>query len=97
MTTEYIFDNKAAKTQAFDEIVKILRDIDANPDNENYEIWVSGHSLGAAMASLVAFQLAGLEFERIRKPVKCVSFSSPLAGCEEFRAAFQVRTIWIVL
>jgi len=67
----------------------VLDDIDSKPENLNYEVWVSGHSLGASMASLVAFELAGTPFKRIRKAVKCATFSSPLTGCEEFRAAFQ--------
>ena len=91
MNEDYLYSNEKADEQAYDEIMSILRELDSQPENEGYGIMVGGHSLGGAMASVLALELAGTEFKRFQTPVQCVSFSSPLVGCREFRAAYQVR------
>ena len=57
---EYIFDNKKQDgCQVYDKIIS-----DVQPFVEKgYGIYVTGHSLGAAMASLLAFKLAGSKKE----------------------------------
>jgi len=52
-----------------------------------YKLYVTGHSLGAALSSLFAFQASARD--DIPKPVTCVSIASPYVGDGRFRKAFQ--------
>ncbi len=84
---EYIFNNKKAKgDQRYD---MILDDIKPFVE-DGYKIYVTGHSLGAALSSLLAFKLAGSDLPWIPKPVTCISFASPFAGTDGFRTAFTI-------
>jgi hypothetical protein len=84
---EYIFDNKRAKgDQRYD---MILNDIKPFVE-EGYKIYVTGHSLGAALASLLAFKLAGSDKSWIPKPITCISYASPFVGTDGFRTAFTL-------
>jgi len=55
-----------------------------------YKLYVTGHSLGAALATLFAFQAASLPDDVVPKPVSCFSFGGPYVGDETFRMAHQV-------
>jgi putative lipase involved disintegration of autophagic bodies len=55
-----------------------------------YMIYTTGHSLGGALCTLLAFELAGNDDERIPKPISCISFASPKVGNRKFANAFQV-------
>ena len=68
----------------------ILREIKAQLDvHPDYTIQVTGHSLGGALATLLAFCLA-CELDNIPNgPVTCVSFASPRVGNGNFGRAFQ--------
>lgn len=81
----YIFDNKLADgDQRYD---MILNDIKSFAE-QGYKIYVTGHSLGAALSSLLAFKLAGSGKDWIPKPITCISYASPLVGSSDFRTAF---------
>ena len=83
----YIFDNsRAAGDQRYD---MILDDIKPYVE-DGYKIYVTGHSLGGALSSLLAFKLAGSDKEWIPKPVTCISFASPFVGSSGFRTAFTL-------
>jgi hypothetical protein len=60
--------------------------IEANPE---YSLYTTGHSLGGALSTLFAFEVAA--DDRILKPVTCISIASPKVGNLAFRRAFQVR------
>lgn len=68
----------------------ILRQIKAQLETyPNYTIQVTGHSLGGALATLLAFCLA-CELENIPQgPITCISFASPRVGNGNFGRAFQ--------
>mmetsp|Transcript_1722 Transcript_1722/g.2662 ORF Transcript_1722/g.2662 Transcript_1722/m.2662 type:complete len:433 (+) Transcript_1722:160-1458(+) len=55
--------------------------------NPGYKLFVTGHSLGAALSSVFAF-MAATE-ESIPSPVTCVSIASPYVGGINFRKSFQ--------
>lgn len=81
----YIFNNKRADgDQRYDMILDDIRPF----VEEGYKIYVTGHSLGAALSSLLAFKLAGSQREWIPKPITCISYASPFNGSNGFRTAF---------
>mmetsp|Transcript_2442 Transcript_2442/g.3484 ORF Transcript_2442/g.3484 Transcript_2442/m.3484 type:complete len:436 (+) Transcript_2442:154-1461(+) len=81
----YIFNNKKADgDQRFD---MILDDIKPFVE-DGYKIYVTGHSLGGALSSLLAFKLAGSNKSWIPKPISCISFASPFNGTAGFQKAF---------
>jgi hypothetical protein len=67
----------------YDEIVEDIKPLlQANP---GYKLYVTGHSLGGALAGIAAFRLACEE--DIPKPVTCISFASPRVGDYGYREA----------
>ena len=54
-----------------------------------YSIAITGHSLGGALATLLAFELGARGDPRIHEPITCVSFASPRVGNLSFAIAFQ--------
>jgi hypothetical protein len=86
----YVFSLTADKTdnsefRKYDEILKDVKGL--LKKNPTYKLYVTGHSLGAALANLVAFYLAC--DPEIPKPVTCINFASPRLGDSNFFAATQ--------
>jgi predicted lipase len=54
-------------------------------ENPDFEVYVTGHSLGAALSTLCGFELA----HEIENPVTVVSFASPRVGNRKWKAAFD--------
>jgi Lipase (class 3) len=54
-----------------------------------YKLYITGHSLGGALATLFALEVAALRDSSIVKPVTCISIASPKVGNMSFRRAFQ--------
>eukprot|EP00548_Thalassiothrix_antarctica_P004539 CAMPEP_0194137896 /NCGR_PEP_ID=MMETSP0152-20130528/7731_1 /TAXON_ID=1049557 /ORGANISM="Thalassiothrix antarctica, Strain L6-D1" /LENGTH=76 /DNA_ID=CAMNT_0038835097 /DNA_START=50 /DNA_END=277 /DNA_ORIENTATION=- len=52
-------------------------------ENPGYKLYVTGHSLGAALSSIFAFYAAC--DEDIPKPVTCINFASPRVGNKSFQ------------
>jgi len=73
----------------FDEILQfhVLPKLREYP---GYQLYVTGHSLGAALATLFAFRAASIENADIPKPVSCVSVASPYVGDKKYRKAFNL-------
>jgi hypothetical protein len=59
-------------------------------DHPGYKLYVTGHSLGAALATLFAFQVATEPDSKIPKPVSLFSIAGPYCGDESFREAHQL-------
>jgi alpha-beta hydrolase superfamily lysophospholipase len=88
---DYLFGarKRTDATSKFDQIMENLHKLLAKyPD---YKIYVTGHSLGGALSTLLAFKLAALEDERINKPITCLTIASPRVGNLDLRRAFQVN------
>ena len=84
---EYIFNNKRARgDQRYD---MILNDIKPFVE-KGYKVYVTGHSLGAALSSLLAFKLAGSDSAWIPKPITCINYASPFVGSSGFRTAYTL-------
>lgn len=84
---EYLFHNEeiVEGPESFDQM---LIDIQ-NVLEDGYSIYVTGHSLGAALSSTASFALAGSDKKWIPKPITCISFASPLTGTKGYRTAFH--------
>jgi alpha-beta hydrolase superfamily lysophospholipase len=59
----------------------------------DYNIYMTGHSLGGALSTLLAFKLAALEDARVNKPITCLTIASPRVGNLDLQRAFQVNLI----
>jgi len=73
-----------------DEILSHIEDLlEAFP---GYTLYVTGHSLGGALASLFSFSAACCDLPHIKRqhPIRCIGIASPKVGNEDFRAAFEL-------
>jgi len=68
-----------------------------NPDikGKNFKLFVTGHSLGGALANLFAFRFAQLKsmghesVQHLPDKVKALTFASPVVGNEDYQKEFQ--------
>lgn len=87
---DYIFGPTNEGNSKFDQIVHILEQLFAIKDYRNYGVFVTGHSLGAGLASLLAFALSRSDTAcLIPKPITVISFASPVTGNDEFFEVFK--------
>lgn len=79
----------------FQRIVRSLQEIYAMEDGKyaDYELYVTGHSLGGALCQLLSLAIAGSKEAKafVPEPVTGISFASPPAGVNTYNEAFQVR------
>jgi len=59
-------------------------------EHPNYKLYICGHSLGGALATLFGFEVAAMADNVIPKPVSLFSIGSPYVGDYSFRAAHQL-------
>lgn len=87
--TDYLFDvDKDSQVSSFEQIKKDLASI--YKKYPNYQLFVTGHSLGGSLAQLTAFMLAGhAETTFIQKPVIAITFASPVVGNRGFLKTFK--------
>ncbi|KAG7343480.1 lipase [Nitzschia inconspicua] len=79
-----------------DQVLSAVKD--ALRENPKYRVYVTGHSLGAALATLTSYYLATDvdDFAKtgrrsmIPKPITCINFASPRIGDSNFLDAVQV-------
>ena len=62
----------------------VLRKINNNP---NYDIYITGHSLGAALSTLFGYLLSS----KTNKKITVVSFASPRVGNKEWKKDFESK------
>lgn len=58
--------------------------------HHDYKVYVTGHSLGGALATLFAFELACEPEATVPKPVTLINFACPYVGDSSFRLAHQM-------
>jgi surfactin synthase thioesterase subunit len=82
------------KTTKFDTIVKNLKEVLAEKQNDGFELFITGHSLGGALCQLLSYELTAYnekdENDPFPLPIRAISFASPHIGNEEgFAQAYQ--------
>jgi len=86
----YLFDNENIEREQ--RYKRILKDIEPLfEDEEGYSLYITGHSLGGALAHMMSFQIAGAGEEAafVPRPVNCITFAAPMSGTNGFRAAYE--------
>jgi len=85
---DYLFDNKFLDgQQRYDQICTEVQTL----MEEGYSLYITGHSLGAALATMFSFKLAGAGKKRdwVPRPLTCITFAAPFSGGSSYRAAFE--------
>eukprot|EP00521_Asterionellopsis_glacialis_P006058 CAMPEP_0195281226 /NCGR_PEP_ID=MMETSP0707-20130614/629_1 /TAXON_ID=33640 /ORGANISM="Asterionellopsis glacialis, Strain CCMP134" /LENGTH=433 /DNA_ID=CAMNT_0040340095 /DNA_START=31 /DNA_END=1332 /DNA_ORIENTATION=- len=84
----YLFQPTRSNLHNDVKFLQIMKDatrlLECNPD---FSLWFTGHSLGAALATLAA--TAAAISDEIPNPVRLITFGSPQVGKDEFVRAFQ--------
>lgn len=84
----YLFNKNERGVTKYDEIMEDLTPlIEQHPD---HSVFVTGHSLGGALATLVAFQIAASKTVLATEPVTLITIASPYVGDLSFREAFHI-------
>jgi hypothetical protein len=71
-----------------------LKEVLAEKENDGYELFITGHSLGGALCQLLSYELAAYgeigEKDPFPLPIRAISFASPQIGNKEgFAQAYQ--------
>jgi putative lipase involved disintegration of autophagic bodies len=74
--------------------VKNLKEVLAEKQNDGFELFITGHSLGGALCQLLSYELASYseigENDPFPLPIRAISFASPQIGNKEgFAQAYQ--------
>lgn len=84
---EYLFGEKRSKPSKYAEVMNHVEKLLAeNPARRNYNLYVTGHSLGGALATLFGFYAAASP--SVPLPVTVVSVASPRVGNIAFARSF---------
>ena len=81
------FWNQLHINNNYEKIKNIVNELLSIEENKDFEVIVTGHSLGAALSTLF-----GYEYSReISQKITVVSFASPRVGDKEWRKAFDAQ------
>jgi len=83
---DYLFDNdRMDGDQRYDMILKDIKAI----IEPGYSVYVTGHSLGGALATMFSMKLAGSgeKHNVIPRPITCISWAAPHSGTPGYRTA----------
>lgn len=89
---DYLLRPRENDMNKYQEIIDHVKALFQQPEyRRNYKLYVTGHSLGGALATLFSLHAAasaGLPDDIIPKPVCCISVASPRVGDRNFQEAF---------
>ncbi|KAL3809912.1 hypothetical protein ACHAXA_005326 [Cyclostephanos tholiformis] len=84
---EYLLGEKDGRSSKYDEISNIVRRLlREDPARANYKLYVTGHSLGGALATLFGYYAS--MSPHLPSPITVVSVASPRVGNIEFARSF---------
>lgn len=96
---DYLFghgEKKDSKLSKFEDVLRDLEDVykykDDKYDYSEFKLYLTGHSLGGALASLLAVALAGHDFAKKYPailPVTAITYASPRAGGRVFKEVHE--------
>ena len=87
---EYMFGKTNEGKNQFDQIVYILKQVFSKEEYADYDIFVTGHSLGGALAQLLAFALAGSpDAADLPKPINAITYASPRVGNRHYLKKYK--------
>jgi len=88
----YLFRRrKDTETCKYDEIITVVDRYGRQIADDNYEVFVTGHSLGGALATVFSF-FASTEERFIKSgPIKCITFGAPMVGGYAFADSFRFQ------
>lgn len=92
--SEYLVgETPEGKTQ-LEQVIAVLKEVYAykgeGRDYSDYELVLTGHSLGGALAQLCSYFMGGLEeLDFIPKPVTAVTYASPVVGNHAFYKTYR--------
>jgi len=85
----YLFrQRKDTETCKYDEIARTVHRY-GNAIGEDYKLFVTGHSLGGALATIFSFFASTEDRFTQNGPVKCITFGAPMVGGYAFAEAFR--------
>lgn len=89
---EYLFGKTLDENglSKYHQILDILQQLYAKPMYKNFELYLSGHSLGGSLSQLMAFTLAGrIDMDGLPiKRVIAISYASPRVGNKRYQEEF---------
>ena len=86
----YLFENNRMRgDQRFDGMVADIR-ATINGE-EGYSVYITGHSLGGALATMFSMKVAGggSSFNDIPRPITCIPYSNSFSGTQGYRTAME--------
>ena len=89
---DYLFDNEEIDgLQRYDKVCQDIRGTIRGEDG--YAVYITGHSLGGALATMFSCKLAGggSSYDDIPRPITCVTWAAPFSGTEGYRIVIEVR------
>jgi len=97
---DYLFGKRGCDDENHTYLYRIIASInDAYKQNSevssDYKLYISGHSLGGGLASLLGFHIARLKemndelVQCLPKKIKVVTFAAPSSGNEEYNAQYK--------
>lgn len=81
------FYNQLYKNNNYDKITNVVVDLLKQKQYYDYQVYITGHSLGAALSTLYGYQLS----KNIHQEIVVASFASPRVGNAAFREDFDDR------
>ena len=85
----YLFGESNGGLSKYQRIVNILKE--TYQEYPGYQLYVCGHSLGGALAILLAFTLAATQdVPESPQPIKTITFACPPVGDKGYGRAFEV-------
>jgi len=88
-----LHENGPDKNQKYSQIKELILELYKSGDCTGYGLYTTGHSLGGALSTLMAFNLASsrqIATHLGDKPVMNISFASPYVGGKVWSEAFKV-------